>query len=180
MIFSLIPIWVQDLPDITIQGKVSREKNIFSVHYNVAGNIGKIFIPSPIASSARKDDLWQTTCFEFFIGIKESPGYWEFNLSPSGEWNVYTMDAYRQVNMREETRIQRLHFKVQKDTEYFSLETELDLSPIIPKDLPIEAGITCVIQANSGRNSYWALIHPHPEADFHLRESFVFEFPYTP
>ena len=179
MIFSLIPSLVQDLPDITIQGKVSRKKNIFSVHYDVAGNIGEIFIPSPIARPARMDDLWRTTCFELFIAIKNSPGYWEFNLSPSGEWNVYAMDAYRQVNMREETRIQRLHFKVKKDTEIFSLETELDLSPIIQEGLLIEAGITSVIQANSGRNSYWALTHPHPEADFHLRKSFVFEFRYT-
>ena len=179
MIFSLIPFPVQDLPDITIQGKVCRKKNRFSVHYNVAGNIGEIFLPSPIANSTRKDNLWHTTCFEFFIATKESAGYWEFNLSPSGEWNAYIMDAYRQVNMREERGIQRLHFKVQRDTEYFSLMTELDLSPIIPKELPIEAGITCVIQASSGRNSYWAPIHPHTEADFHLRESFVFEFPYT-
>jgi hypothetical protein len=124
----------------------------------------------------RKDNLWRTTCFEFFVAVKDSPRYWEFNLSPSGEWNVYTMDAYRQVNMREETRIELLQFKVHHDAECFSLESELDLGPIIAEESLIEAGITSVIQANNGKESYWALTHPHTEADFHQRNSFILEF----
>ncbi|MCI0552686.1 MAG: hypothetical protein L0287_17175 [Anaerolineae bacterium] len=79
--------------------------------------------------------------------------------------------------MREETRIQRLQFKVQKDAECFSLETALDLNPIIAEDSSIEAGITSVIQTNDGGESYWALVHPHTKPDFHLRDSFVLEFP---
>jgi hypothetical protein len=177
MIFSLIPFSAHDAPDITIQGKVDRQKNIFFVQYQLAGNVGEILLPSPIASSARKDDLWRTTCFEFFIAVKDSPQYWEFNLSPSGDWNVYAIDAYRQVNMREETRIQQLQFNVQKKMERFSLETELDLSPILPEDVYIEAGITSVIKTKDGKESYWALIHPYPKADFHARNSFVIEIP---
>ena len=175
MIFSLIPFSAQKAPHISISGMVRRKKNIFSVHYSITGNLGEIVFPLPIENATRKDDLWRTTCFEFFLAIKGLPKYWEFNLSPSGDWNVYAMDAYRQVNMREETRIQRLQFKLLKDVERFALETELDLSPILQEDVCIEAGITCVIKTKDGKESYWALIHAHPEADFHVRSSFVLE-----
>ena len=156
---------------------VRRKKNIFSVQYSLAGELEGIVFPSPIENATRKDDLWRMTCFEFFLAVKGLPKYWEFNLSPSGNWNVYAMDAYRQVNIREETRIQQLQFNVQKKVERFSLETELDLSPILPQDVYIEAGITSVIQTKDGKESFWALIHSHPEADFHVRNSFVLEIP---
>ena len=171
-----MPFSAQDAPKINIGGIVNRQKNIFSVSYFVVGNLNDVFFPSPLANPTRKDNLWQTTCFEFFLSIKGSPPYWEFNLSPSGEWNAYVMDAYRQVNMKQETRIQRLPFKVQKYVEYFLLEGELDLNPIIGQGCQIEAGITSVIQTNNKKESYWALTHPHKEADFHLRNSFILEF----
>lgn len=155
---------------------VSRRENIFSVSYVISGNVKDVFFPAPLANPARMDNLWQTTCFEFFLSVQGSPRYWEFNLSPSGAWNAYAMDDYRQVNMREETRIQRLQFNVKKDGKYFSLESELDLSPIIEEEWRVEAGITSVIQTNNKKESYWALKHPHTEADFHLRNSFVLEF----
>ena len=177
MIFSLIPFSAQKAPDISISGMVRRKKNIFSVHYTLAGELEEIVFPSPIENATRKDDLWRMTCFEFFLAVKGLPKYWEFNLSPSGDWNVYVMDAYRQVNMREETCIQRLQFNVQKKVKRFSLEADIDLNQIIPEDTLIEAGITSVIRTKDGKESFWALIHSHPEADFHLRNSFILEFP---
>ena len=166
-----------DSPQVTISGIVSRQRNNFSISYMVAGNIEEIFFPSLVVNPTRQDNLWKTTCFEFFIAAKDSPAYWEFNLSPSGEWNVYIMDAYRQVNMREETRFSKLEFRVQEDAECFSLEHELNLNSIILEETSVQVGIASVITANTGQLSYWALTHPHVEADFHLRKSFVLEFP---
>ena len=176
MNFSLTPFTAQDSPQINISGIVNRGKNIFSVSYFVTGDVKDVFFPAPRANPTRKDDLWQTTCFEFFLSIKGSPQYWEFNLSPSGEWNAYAMDAYRQVNMKEETRIQQVRFNTKKDVEYFLLESELDLSPMIAEESLLEVGITSVIQTNKKKESFWALAHPHTEADFHLRNSFILEF----
>ena len=176
-LFSLIPFSKQDAPTLTISGTVDRRNNQFLVHYTLAGNVGEIFLPSSATNPSRKDELWRTTCFEFFIAIKDSPQYWEFNMSPSGDWNVYVMDAYRQVNMREEARIQQLQFKVQNDTECFSLEAALDLNAIITREESIEAGISAIICSGNDRESYWALAHPHMQPDFHLRENFILEFP---
>ena len=176
MNFSLTPFTFSESPQITIHGRVNRQRSTFSFSYTVAGNIEEIFFPSLITNPARKDNLWKTTCFEFFIAAKNSPRYWEFNLSPSGEWNAYVMDAYRQVNMREEMRVQRMPFTVQKDAECFSLEGELDLSAWITEESLIEVGIASVIKTNDGRESYWALTHRETVADFHLRNNFILAF----
>lgn len=176
-LFSLLPFSAQDASSLEISGTVERRNNQFSVRYTLAANVGEIFLPSSATNPSRKDELWRTTCFEFFIAVKDSPQYWEFNMSPSGDWNVYVMDAYRQVNMREETRIQQLQFKVHNDAEYLSLEAALDLSTIIAREKSIEAGISAVISSSYGKESYWALAHLHTKPDFHLRDSFVLEFP---
>jgi hypothetical protein len=152
--FSLIPFSVQGAPDITIKGKVARQSNTFYVQYVLAGNLGNIFLPSLNANPARNDELWRTTCFEFFIAIKSTSQYWEFNMSPSGDWNIYVMDAYRQVNMREETRIKRFPFEVQKGADSLSLEVAINLDSIITSEKLIKVGITAVIQAKNGRETY--------------------------
>jgi len=176
-LFSLLPFSAQDTFSLEISGTVERHNNQFSVRYTLVGNLEEIFLPSPARDPSRKDELWRTTCFELFIAVKDSPQYWEFNMSPSGDWNVYVMDAYRQVNMREETMIQQLQFKVHTDAEDFSLKAALDLSTIIPREKSIEAGISAIICSSTNRESYWALVHPYMKPDFHLRESFVLEFP---
>ena len=174
--FHLIPFPADDLPDLEITGMADRIENHLTIHYTINGDVENILLPRPSAPS-RKHDLWKATCFEFFLAIPNQPQYWEFNLSPSGAWNVYVMDAYRQVNMREETRIKRLQFEVRKESGRLSLETALDLNPIIERDKSIEVGISTIIKSVEENESYWALMHPHAKADFHSREGFVIEIP---
>ena len=114
--FSLIPFLDANVPDITIKGKILRQNNLLTIHYALTGKIKDIFLPSPSVNPTRKDDLWKTTCLEFFLAIKDLSQYWEFNLSPSGDWNVYYMAAYRRIGFREETSIQWLQFEMQKHT----------------------------------------------------------------
>ena len=174
--FSLIPFSIQDTPDLTIKGEAARRRNTIYIRFVLAGNLGAVALSALNANPARKNELWMATCFEFFLAIKYNPQYWEFNMSPSGDWNVYAMDAYRQVGMREETRIQRLPFEVQKEADGLSLEIAVSLDAIIAREKLIEVGVACVIQSMNGKESYWALVHPRPEADFHARESFILEF----
>lgn len=171
--FSLIPFPAPDIPEITITGTIARRENVLTVHYSLTGKIETILFPDRSALPARKDELWTATCFEFFLAIKDQPQYWEFNMSPSGDWNIYHMDAYRRVGFREETSIERFQFEVRKEPGSFSIDAVADLSPLIGNTTPLEAGITSVIQTRDGAETYWALAHPMPEADFHLRESFL-------
>jgi hypothetical protein len=171
--FALIPFPAPTIPQIAITGTISHQNNLLVLHYSVAGNIEEILLPSPSAHPSRRDELWKSTCFEFFLSIKDQPQYWEFNLSPSGDWNIYRMDAYRRVGFREETSIQRLPFEVRNEAGALHLETAVDLSPILPQSQPLDVGITAVLQTRDRDETYWALAHPAPQADFHLREGFI-------
>jgi len=146
--------------------------NQLSIRYEVHGEIEQILFPVISSTPARKDDLWRATCFEFFIAIQDQPQYWEFNMSPSGDWNIYAMDAYRQINMREETAFTQLPFEFRKTNDKILLDISVDLNPILQANQVLQIGITTIIQTIDGNESYWALAHPGPHADFHLRESF--------
>jgi hypothetical protein len=171
--FSLTPFPVPNAPEITITGNISRQDNLLAWHYAVTGNTGDILLPSPSVHPSRKDELWKATCFEFFLAIKGQPQYWEFNMSSSGDWNVYCMDAYRRVGFREETLMQRLPFDVQNDAGVLTLNAAADLSPLVHQSQSLEIGITAVVKMKDGNETYWALAHPASYADFHSRASFI-------
>jgi hypothetical protein len=173
--FELIPYPADQIPNIRIGGYLKRIENQLSICYLVGGDIEKILLPRP-SPSMRQDDLWKASCFEFFIAIKDQPQYWEFNMSPSSNWNVYAMDAYRQVNMREEVAFTQLPFEFKKNDDEITLDISVDLNPILEPDQILQIGVTTIIQTNAGSESYWALAHPGPHADFHLRDSFVLSF----
>ena len=171
--FSLIPFPGTNVPDITITGKILRQNNVLTIHYALHGKIEDIFLTTPSVIPTRKEELWKTTCFEFFLAVKDLLQYWEFNLSPSGDWNVYHMDTYRRIGFREETLIQRLQFETQYEMNRFLLNADVDLNSMIQVEQLLEVGVTAVIQTKMGSETYWALTHPAPEPDFHQRESFV-------
>lgn len=171
--FSLIPFPAGAIPGIAITGRISRENNILTLHYALTGQLEAIILPARSELPGRKDELWKHTCFEYFLASTGQPLYWEFNLSPSGDWNVYHMDAYRRVGFREETSIQQVPFEVQTAADAFTLEATIDLNPIVQETDSLEVGITAVIQTNDGQETYWALTHPAAQPDFHLRESFI-------
>jgi len=96
-------------------------------------------------------------------------------MSPSGDWNIYHMDAYRRVGFRQETLFQELHFSMQRERNSILVDTSVNLDPIIPAEQTCLLGIASVIQTIDGHETYWALAHPGPQADFHLRESFMLQ-----
>ena len=173
--FTLVPFPDPNVPDIEITGKISRQTNNLRIHFDLRGSVDTILFPEPSLHPTRKSDLWMATCFEFFIALHGQPHYWEFNLSPSGDWNVFRMDAYRRVGFREETSIQRLPFSVQKEAVCVSVEAAADLAPLVEADQSILVGITSIVQSKNGHETYWALKHPAEHADFHLSESFTLE-----
>ncbi len=173
--FSLIPFPDPTVPDIQITGTVSRNKNVLAVNFMLTGRTDVILFPEAAKYPQRRDDLWKTTCFEIFLAMPENPEYWEFNMSPSGDWNAYHMDAYRQVGLREETCIQKLQFSLEKRIENITVEATVDLTSFIEERLPIQAEITSVIEDKNEHETYWALMHPGPHADFHRRESFIIQ-----
>lgn len=171
--FVLVPFPQSEIPEIKISGTIARERNILTVHYLLSGKVGNILFPEPVSQPGRRNELWLATCLEFFIAIPGLPQYWEFNLSPSGEWNAFHIDAYRRVGFREEDRIRELELQFLDEIEIYRMNAVIDLNPIIGSGTHIQAGITAVIQALDRHETYWALAHPRSAADFHIRESFT-------
>ena len=171
--FKLVPFPAAHIPAIRITGTVFLEDRVLALQYALFGDIESVLLPPASLPPSRKDDLWKATCFEFFLAIKDQPGYWEFNMSPSGDWNAYRMDAYRRIGFREEMAIVHLPFQFRKRPDGFFLDVSLDLTSFIEHEEQLQMGVTAIIQTESEGETYWALAHPAPGADFHLRDSFI-------
>jgi hypothetical protein len=175
MEFKLVPFDRSKLTDgITITGEIDCSGATLKLSYVIAGDLSQIEILPPQRQRHRKWELWLATCCEFFLAVGDRADYWEFNLAPTGEWNVFHLDGYRQ-GLTEETKIGDLPFQVHHIEDRLMLNLELDLSQMVTDSEPIKLGITAVIASPTGEMDYWALRHPGKEADFHLRESFGIE-----
>jgi hypothetical protein len=175
--FSLQP-FTRDLqlPQLAIDGQIDRRGNIFSIAYNLRGDLDTVVLPPPLVTPSRKFELWEATCFELFLGVPGEPNYWEVNLAPTGDWNIFALDGYRQ-GLRNELAFASMPMVIDRQLNSFQLGLELDLSQIISSTQPIEVAITTVIQPRQGELSYWAITHCGKVADFHLRDSFTMLMP---
>jgi len=173
--FSLQPFSPLNPPlTITITGHINQQPRQLAIRYDLHGPLAELMIPAPDALPVRRQGLWEETCFEFFLGVKEAPQYWEFNLSPAGHWNVYRFDGYRQ-GMTEEAALTSLTLSVRSRPDSLEVALELDVQRIMATGQPMEVGIAAVIKLAGGGLTYWALTHPGPQADFHRPDSFLVE-----
>ena len=171
--FALQPFpATSNLPQIEINGRVNRKDQMLSIEYQLFGDLNAISIDPSANPPSRQSYLWEATCFELFIGIPGDANYWEFNLSPSGDWAVFALDNYRQ-GLRDELTFSSLPFQVDRYPNYITLSLEFDLSELILAEQDLEMSVTTVIKSSQNELSYWAITHRDKEADFHLRDSFV-------
>ncbi|MFQ4143409.1 DOMON-like domain-containing protein [Chlorogloeopsis sp. ULAP02] len=174
-IFSLQPFTSKEsLLNLKIAGNVARIANQLTITYALLGNVEEVRIAPPSDTPTRKHELWEDTCFEFFLGVKDSKKYWEFNLSPAGHWNVYRFAGYRE-GIQEETAFTTLPFSIHSYSDGLALALNVDLDQIVSAEQALDVAITTVIKHKDGEVSYWALTHKGAKADFHLRDSFTIE-----
>jgi hypothetical protein len=160
------------LPSFKITGDVSRRDHTLALRYELLGNLAELVLPPLSDLPARRHGLWEETCFEFFLGVKNSPSYREFNLSPAGHWNAYRFAAYRH-GMQEDRLFTSLPFSVRNRGDSWRLSLELHVAEIVPAGQALEIACTAVIKLAGGELSYWALTHRGPRPDFHRRDSFI-------
>ena len=161
-------------PDLRLEVAIARRSDLLTIIYSLVGDLFKVVVPEALPDPARRDRLWEETCFEFFIAPKHSPQYWEFNLSPSGHWNVYHFDDYRK-GMKVEASFEELPSDVHRQLDSLAVEVQADLGKIVKAGVPIQAAISAVIKRQDGTVTYWALSHCGEQPDFHLRDSFTIE-----
>ncbi|MCP9786866.1 DOMON-like domain-containing protein [Cyanobium sp. N5-Cardenillas] len=159
-------------PALELGGEIDRQGRRLLLRLRLAGAIASVRLPVPVAAPARRDGLWATTCFECFWGVEGARPYWELNLSPAGHWNLYRLEDYRD-GLRPEPGYDLPPHRVVRDAGALTLHLDLPLPEGLAAEVPLQVGITSVIEECSGRLSYWALAHPGAEPDFHRREAFL-------
>ena len=162
---------------IEINGSIERRSNTLFAIYEIAGDLSKIIVPDKKIMPSRKYNLWEHTCFELFIAIKDLPKYWEFNFSPSGDWNVFYFETYRNEGfgnkLYEEGSFISLPFISQRGPEKLIVKIEFDLNVIVRNNEKLYIGISAVVEFRNYGLSYWALKHCENKPNFHTRESFI-------
>ncbi len=161
---------------IGIRGSVAFRRDLLSVRWTLFGDLSKTSIPPPTGDRERKGHLWEDTCLELFLAADGAEGYWEFNLSPAGSWNVYRFVKYR-TGMREEPAFPTLPFVAEMERDELRLSADLHIGRIVPRGIGLAIGVAAVIRAAGGGTSHWALFHPGLKPDFHRRDGFLLRIP---
>jgi len=157
---------------LALTGSVQRDGDRLSLYYRLEDPEGLVLVPPAIAVPRRCYDLWTTTCFEFFLAEPGAEPYWEVNLSPSGDWNLFQLSGYRQ-GLAPDPAISALPFAVERDGGGLDLAVMLDLGALPLAGRPLELAVTAVVELRDGEILYWALAHPGEQADFHWRDGFL-------
>lgn len=128
--------------------------------FRLDGHVPGIVIPHA-TTSARHDNLWQTTCFEIFWQPLGEKAYREFNLSPSGQWAAYDFDSFRE-GMRD-APVDAIAVTCSHDAAGMVLRAS------IAADLPgpAQVALNAVVEHADGAKQYWALAFPPGRPEFH-------------
>ena len=159
-----------DTPPLTVasvEAQCWHDDGRWHFRYLVEG-AAQLVLPDPTAAG-RAEELWQTTCFEAFVGGKGAT-YREYNFAPSGQWAAYAFDGHR-LGMRNAEDEAEVWIEGGDDWIAVEVAVSADLAPELPLNL------TAVIEEEGGIKSYWALAHPDGPPDFHNRNCFVAHLP---
>jgi hypothetical protein len=124
----------------------------------------------PFAGKGRADELWQTTCFELFLKPLGGEAYCELNLSPSERWNAYDFDGYRE-GMRERPFPHEPECTMRQGSSFAIFDAAIPIAGLPEVDCAM--GLCAVIEEHGGVKSYWALVHPEDQPDFHAPACFA-------
>ena len=142
-----------------------------NIWYGVGAPAGRFVIPAA-GDGERADGLWQTTCFEAFLGRPGEEAYREWNFAPSGDWAAYDFDGYR-AGMRPADIAAPPYIRFEDNLTWWTLGATV----AVPAGEAWRLGISAVIEETDGTKSYWALAHPDGPPDFHDPACFAASLP---
>lgn len=147
-----------------------------ALRYELEGELAGLLLPAPVAEPARRDGLWQNTCFELFMRRPGQLTYLEANFAPSGHWAAWVFRDCRSDAAAIDMSAPRVEV-LRHEAQAFVLQAELQLSAGLLARLspgvehagtvPWQLGLCAVLETPAGELAYWALAHPQQRADFH-------------
>jgi hypothetical protein len=172
-LFSFERISVREL---SLTGSLSLAKGSVRIVYELKQadtvNSSRVLWPRAKRSGERRDELWTTTCMEFFVTTAADQFYWEYNFSPCGDWNIYHLDDYRH-GLKPEPCNRTPVIRGRSTPGYYQLEVTAELPSSLIQSPALKAGITAVVESHDRHISHWALYHGGSTADFHRRDGFT-------
>ena len=175
--FTLIP-FKKSNNHFEIDAQANVSDNHLFISFNLAGNLTPINFGDYQTNHQRKMQLWENTCFEFFIKNKQDH-YIEFNFSPRFEWNAFYFEKIRGP-LTEMDLISPPTLDILNSSSRFYLIAKIDLNnfPNSFKDSFLEQkfSFNTVIKLKSDDYEYWALKHCDSKPNFHLFDSFIGKF----
>ncbi len=172
ILFSQLPI------AYFICATVERCQNKLNVSFELTDPHNEVFWPLANEMS-RQDFLWDSTCFEVFIGSPNQHEYFELNLSPSSAWNLYCFTDYRTPNVMPPVAVLEPAL-IRFDVHLHRMSAEIDLNALKISHQEIKLGLAAVIKT-AGASQYFALQHSALQADFHDKRDWIIRLlPNTP
>lgn len=173
--YELIPF--KRFDDVSIIAAIEQQSPIITVGFWVKDHNAHIQWPEVLDTTNKADFLWHKTCFELFIGIKNTDEYREIHLSPAQQWQSYAFEEYRYPDTVPPQVASDIQVTELKRTHY-GLSASIDLSTFLAQyqvkcnDLYI--ALCAVICTNEGKQ-YYAIQHSSPEPDFHNKRDWLHE-----
>ncbi|MDD1444212.1 hypothetical protein MEO93_28515 [Dolichospermum sp. ST_sed3] len=171
--FNLKPFEPLESLSLDIFGIISYDLDYLKICYELTGDIYLINIPKLIYGE-RKNNLWKNSCFEFFVSETNSSKYFEFNLSPSSDFNIYAFDDYR-TNMKEFIDLKNPSINIINKNDKLFLEIQINIKDLFKTKIPLKLGISAIIKDINNECYYFSLVHSKPIPDFHDRNSFIID-----
>ena len=175
MQFNLVahPSTPPTLPDLKLWANLDHAASLGAVAstniwFCVGGPMDRFAIPEA-EEPGRRDELWQTTCFEAFLRPAGRTAYREWNFAPSGEWAVYDFAKYRH-GMKEAKVASPPYIRLEDNLTWWALGATI----AVEADKDWDLGLSAVLEEIDGTKSYWALAHPPGDKpDFHAADCFA-------
>ncbi|GAA4009552.1 DOMON-like domain-containing protein [Sphingomonas humi] len=136
--------------------------------FGISAPIGRFRVPLADHEPTRRDNLWQSTCFECFLKEEGQDAYQEWNFAPSGDWAAYDFAAERE-DMAPAEVTSPPYIRTEDNLTWWGLGATLS----IPAEPRFTIALSAVIEEQSGARHFFALHHPSDQPDFHHPDCFT-------
>jgi hypothetical protein len=175
--FTLIPFKKTQLNNLVLSAHANLTDDSLYLSFILVGDLEKINLGEYHPEHKRLKNLWEKTCFEFFIKNNQNE-YLEFNFAPNFAWNCFHFKEIRGP-LAEFDKVQNPEIEILNSNEKFFLVAKIkqqELPANFLKSSELNFSFNAVIKLKSGDNEFWALKHSDSKPNFHQFDSFIGKF----
>jgi len=155
--------------NIRIHTTLEFRKDRLSLSFSLEGGLEDYLFPA-VCKNKKANELWKATCFELFLASSNEEAYYELNVSPSLEWNFYSLPTYRaEVKEVENVSLNINTFK-KENTYEINMTLESDILDFESFDT---CNMTAILLTKNRERTFWSLKPMGDVPDFHNKEFFI-------